>query len=98
MAYPPLEFGAFVDTTDSEQRWQIYNFVNIGAQGSTYVNNTSAQSGSFKAITIVSNAVFSSITGNVSGITEATIPAGTTIYGVIKSFTLTSGSVIAYNY
>jgi hypothetical protein len=97
MSYPPLSFGAFVDTTDSEQRWQIYNAVYIGAQGSTFVNGTSAQTGQWKAIQVVSNAVFSSLTGNVSGLTGATIPAGTTIYGIITAFTLSSGSVLAYN-
>ena len=25
MSVPILSFGSFVDTTDSEQRWQIYN-------------------------------------------------------------------------
>jgi hypothetical protein len=98
MSYTPLEFGAFVDTTDSEQRWQIYNSVNIGAQGSRYVNDTSVHNGSWKAITIASNTIFSSLVGNISGIVGNTIPAGVTIYGVITSFTLTSGSVIAYNY
>jgi hypothetical protein len=98
MSYLPLGFGPFVDTTDSEQRWQIYNSVNIGAQGSTYVSNTTAQTGSWKAITVISNAIFSNFDGNVSGITGATIPAGTTIYGIIISSTLASGSVIAYNY
>jgi hypothetical protein len=97
MSYPPLSFGSFVDTTDSEQRWQIYNAVNIGAQGSTYVGGTSTQTGVYKAITVISNAVFSSLVGNISGITGATIPAGTTLYGTITSFALASGSVIAYN-
>ena len=97
MSYPPLSFGSFVDTTDSEQRWQIYNAVNIGAQGSSFVNGTSTQAGTWKAITVVSSATFSSFVGNISGISGATIPAGTTLYGTITSFALSAGSVIAYN-
>ena len=50
-------------------------------------------------ITVVAAATFSEFTGDpaVTGtITGIAFPAGMTIYGRVKSFTLTSGSVIAY--
>ena len=33
MSYTPLNFSNFVDTTDSEQRWQIYNAITLNGGG-----------------------------------------------------------------
>jgi len=33
MSYTPLNFSKFVDTTDSEQRWQIYNAITLNGGG-----------------------------------------------------------------
>jgi len=48
---------------------------------------------------VVTNAVFTSISGNGIGGTwsATTIPFGTEIVGPITSFQLASGAVIAYN-
>jgi len=40
MSVTPLSFGSFVDTTDSEQRWQIYNAVVAGGSGGGSVTIT----------------------------------------------------------
>jgi len=38
MSVTPLDFPEFVDTTDSEQRWQIYNAITSGSAGTSQVN------------------------------------------------------------
>jgi hypothetical protein len=70
----------------------------MGTSGFQLVTATTLQSGPFCALQVVSNAVFTSITGEgVSGTwTATTIPAGMVIVGSIDSFQLTSGTVIAY--
>lgn len=71
----------------------------MGLAGFKIVSATTLQNGPFCAIQVVSNAVFTSITGEgVSGTwTSTIIPAGMVIVGCIDSFQLTSGTVIAYN-
>jgi hypothetical protein len=73
----------------------------FGEYGGVFVNNTTKTDapygGSFYAVQCVTDTVFSAMVDNISGaMTGITIPAGTTIYGLTSSFTLTSGSVIAY--
>jgi hypothetical protein len=67
-------------------------------QGSTFVNSTNAQTGTWYAIQVIADAVFSAMTGNIGGdtFTGVTIPAGAILYGTFTAFTLTSGKVIAY--
>lgn len=71
----------------------------MGISGFQLVTSTAAQTGNYCALQVVSNAVFTSITGEgVSGTwSSTTIPAGMVIVGCITGFQLTSGSVIAYN-
>lgn len=73
-----------------------------GRGGATFVNSTgSPVNGEYCAIQCISNNTnFSSITmdaldGDTIGSSD-NFPAGFTILGSIKSFTLNSGSVIAY--
>jgi hypothetical protein len=73
-----------------------------GAAGATLVTNTTATTGIFYAIQVVQDAVFASITGNLTGfsgspLTTTTFPAGTVIYGQFTALQLTSGRVIAYS-
>lgn len=50
----------------------------------------------FLKLTVITAATFSAIDGNVDNLTGVAIPVGVEIYGRLNSFTLTSGSVIAY--
>lgn len=66
--------------------------------GGIFVNNTSAQSGGpWMEIYAVSATVVASSTSNISGLNNFSLAAGQSVSGNFTAFTLTSGSVIAYN-
>lgn len=69
-----------------------------GSNSATITTNTSAVTGTFAAITVLSDAVFTSLTrANTTGtLGSTTIPAGVTIFGAITGYQLASGAVIAY--
>ena len=71
----------------------------MGNGGFGLVTSTSAQTGNYVALQIVTPTVFTSISGNgITGTWSGTsIPAGMVIVGPITGFQLTSGAVIAYN-
>lgn len=73
----------------------------LGAYGGDLVTTTTAQTGVWFAITCLSGTVFATLTEigvTRSGtIGSAVFPAGTTIFGAFTNFTLSSGSVRAYN-
>jgi hypothetical protein len=78
-----------------------YENKTFGENGGVYVNNTTKTDApfgkSFHAINCVTDCVFSAIVDNIAGtMTGVTFPAGTIIYGICTTFTLTSGSVLAY--
>jgi hypothetical protein len=81
---------------------QSYEDKSFGVNGSVYTKTTGAvtapQNSYFHALQVVTDAIFSSVTGNIQGdsITGVTITAGQVIYGVFSAFQLSSGSVIAY--
>jgi len=73
----------------------------LGAFGGKHVTTTTAQTGTWFAITCFSATVFATLTeigGEVQDGTTGSIvfPAGITIWGAFTNFTLTSGSVRAY--
>lgn len=81
------------------------NLQSFGQNGFNVVTGTAAQTGNYSAITIVTDTVVASITAtniqlngseSATALSGVTLPAGTTIFGKITGFTLTSGSVIAY--
>lgn len=81
------------------------NLQSFGQNGFNVVTGTAAQTGNYSAITIVTDTVVASITAtniqkngseSPTALSGVTLPAGTTIFGNITGFTLTSGSVIAY--
>jgi hypothetical protein len=81
------------------------NLQSFGQGGFNVVTGTAAQTGNYSAITIVTDTVVASITAtniqlngseSATALSGVTLPAGTTIFGKITGFTLTSGSVIAY--
>ena len=71
----------------------------MGKNGWRYVDDTATYGNStesFCAINTTSNTVFDTITGENISETNLSIPQGFLIMGHISSFSLTSGSVIAY--
>lgn len=72
-----------------------------GEYGGVYYADTSAHThtkGGWNVIQMVTDTVFSSVTSNITSFpTAVTFAAGSYVYGVFTAFTLTSGSVIAYN-
>lgn len=71
----------------------------FGQAGAVFESGTTAVAGGFCAVHVIAEAVFSALDWpELSGdaLTGVTIPAGTTLYGDITGFTLSSGSVLAY--
>ncbi len=71
----------------------------LGKNGAVFESGTTAVTGSFCAITVVSAANFSALDWpELSGdaLTGVELPQNMTIVGDIQGFTLTSGSVLAY--
>jgi len=69
-----------------------------GLGGTIYESGTTARTGPFCKITVVTAATFSALSWLSLGgstITGVALPAGTVLEGDITSFTLTSGSVLA---
>ena len=82
--------------------------VALGQGGAKFINDTSEHTGTFAAITMMEDTVFTSLTpsdttngygvGSYNGNSMAseTIPKGVTIYGRWTLIDLSSGAVIAY--
>ena len=74
----------------------------MGEAGGVFVNTTGVQTGDFAQFRVMEDAVFGSITNSlftgISNMTGISISAGDTValHGT-TSFSLNSGSVIAYN-
>jgi len=77
----------------------ISNPFDSGFNGGTLITGTTAKTGSWYAVQVVADVVFSTLTGNLGGDTYAgvTFAAGTVIYGSFTAITLASGKVIAYS-
>lgn len=78
-----------------------YENKTFGENGGVYVGDTTKTDApfgkAFHAIQVIADATFSAITDNISGtMTGVAFPAGTILYGICTSFTLSSGKVIAY--
>lgn len=74
-----------------------------GANGGVYIGTTAATSGSWRAIQVIADAKFHTLTGNLSGGlanttsgSAATVLAGTILYGSFTAIQLHSGGVVAY--
>ena len=71
--------------------------------GGQVITGTSAVTGDFVSIDVMTDAKFSLLTGNITGAAAALstdaalIKAGTTLDGRFSAITLHSGTVIAYN-
>ena len=85
--------------TDSQLRAApIATSESKGGSSATITTGTTAVTGTFSAITVLSDAVFTSLTrANTTGSLGATtVPAGVTLFGTITGYQLASGAVIAY--
>ena len=69
-----------------------------GSKGVVITANTTAVTGVFTAIQILTDAVFSAFseTGATGVMTGISLPAGMTVFGLITGYTLTSGTIRAY--
>lgn len=68
------------------------------AVGGEVITDTAAHTGRFKRVDFYEETQISAMSSNLTGnsIASETVAAGTTIYGLITSITLTSGACIAY--
>ena len=78
------------------------NNITNGLSGGAYIADTNLRSGDWLAIQILADAKFSTLTGNLADIANATeasapvIPAGAVLFGKFTALDLHSGRVIAY--
>lgn len=83
----------------SSNQLHILDNTAVGNHGGVYITGTDATTPAetyvFNAIQVITDAVVTAA-GNITGITAASLDAGTIIYGRYTSITLASGSVIAY--
>jgi hypothetical protein len=84
MSVTPLSFGSFVDTTDSEQRWQIYNAVVAGGSGGGSVTITGSLPAGTNSIGSVGLNTGANTIGNVN------LNAGTNKIGTFDQATSTT--------
>ena len=82
--------------------------LSLGQAGAKFISDNAEHTGTFVAITMLEDTVFSVLTpedttngygvGSYNGNTMAseTIPKGVTIFGLFEYFSLASGKVIAY--
>jgi len=74
-----------------------------GLGGGQYIGGTVSNSGNWYAVQAVTDTKFQTLTGNITGVANATlgsavtIPAGLVLFGSFTAIQLHSGSVIAYN-
>ncbi len=87
------------DTGIKKYDVKVANNLALGQGGSYTETGTTAVTGNFVAIQILTDAVFSLLTETSSlgdDATTVTYVAGSVIYGQFTAFTLTSGAVRAY--
>ncbi len=77
---------------------QVVTSEGAGLQGVVNTTDTTAVTGNFTAVQCIEDTVFATLTeADATGsLTGVTIPAGTTLFGRITAYTLTSGKVRAY--
>jgi len=69
----------------------------IGKCGGQLIAPSAVTTGNFVAITIITNTVFTTLTGSIANVDNTdTYPAGITLFGNFTTVTLASGIVIAY--
>jgi hypothetical protein len=78
-------------------------FITNGQDGGTYIGGTSSTAGTWRAIQVIADCKFHTLTGTISGgianTTSGSAPtvfAGTVLAGSFKTIQLHSGAVVAY--
>jgi len=93
------ESNSYTNTADLSEEY-------LGGKGFVVITDTGTHTPAtgmcFKALHVLTNAVFASYTVDASApitgsFATVTINAGTVLYGKFTSVTLTSGSILAYN-
>ena len=78
-------------------QYNKYDSFALGRLGGKYVNDTSAQTGSFGAIVSIAGCTFTLLTGNITNAENITLPAGGQLFGYFTAVTLATGDAILYN-
>jgi hypothetical protein len=102
MPVTPLDFPEFVITTDSEQRWQIYNAISSGATTGTLSKATIATRSNFSAATdtIIAAASTSRVTLAIYNVGPAVLYIGqgsTTVSTTDFTYLLNAGDTYIAN-
>lgn len=88
-----------------EQQAESATLSMAGQNGAIIVTDTTAITGNFRAIYVLADTIFATLTSDITkngSVTAAvaadfgTVPTGTTLYGKFTAVTLTSGKVILY--
>lgn len=68
-----------------------------GRLGSLYVAGTGVNTGKYGRIQALTACTFTTLTGNCSGGSAMTLPAGSSLVGYFTVVTLASGTAVLYN-
>lgn len=71
--------------------------VNNTLNGGQVIADTTAVTGNWIEIRVLTTAVFTTLTGNLTNVGSTSFPAGTILNGRFTAITLASGSVVAYH-
>jgi hypothetical protein len=71
--------------------------INNNLNGGQVINNTTPVTGNWTEIRVITAAVFTTLTGNVTNVGSTSFPVGAVISGRFTAITLASGSVVAYH-
>ena len=71
--------------------------INNTLNGGQVITGTGVTTGNWIEIRVLTAAVFTTLTGNLTNVGSTSFPAGTIINGRFTTITLASGSVVAYH-
>ena len=71
--------------------------INNTLNGGQVITGTAVTTGNWIEIRVLTAAVFTTLTGNLTNVGSTSFPAGTILNGRFTTITLASGSVVAYH-
>ena len=71
--------------------------INNNLNGGQVINNTTPVTGNWTEIRVITAAVFTTLTGNLTNVGSTSFPVNAVINGRFTAITLASGSVVAYH-
>ena len=71
--------------------------INNTLNGGQVITGTGVTTGNWIEIRVLTAAVFTTLTGNLTNVGSTSFPAGTILNGRFTTITLASGSVVAYH-